>query len=70
MFFPLSLALIALALAKLGNRWQGAAVLLAAIAWPIGHIANIGVVAVAANVALVVGLGSLVWSHEPTDRTL
>lgn len=59
LFFPLSFALVALALAKLGHRWQGALVLVAVIAWPVAHIANIAAVAVAVNVALVVALGSL-----------
>jgi len=62
LFFPLSLAVIALALAALGRRWQALAVLVAAIAWPVGHIANIPVLAVATNVVLVVALGTLAWA--------
>jgi hypothetical protein len=64
LFFPLSLVLVALVLARLRHRWQGALVLLAAIAWPVGHIGNVAAVAVAANVALVVALGSLVWRES------
>lgn len=63
LFFPLSFALVALALAKLGHRWQGALVLVAVIAWPVAHIANIAALAVAVNVVLVVALGSLLWSR-------
>ena len=63
LFFPLSFALVALALARLGDRWQGGVVLAAIIAWPVAHIGNIAVVAVPVNVALVVAFGSLVWSR-------
>ena len=59
LFFPLSIALAAVALAKLGHRWQAALVLGAAIVWPIAHIANIAVLAVAVSVVLVVAFGSL-----------
>ncbi len=62
LFFPLSFALIALALARLGRRWQAALVLVAIVAWPVAHIGNIAAVAVPVNVALVVALGSLAWS--------
>lgn len=64
LFFPFSFALVALALTKLGHRWQGALVLVASIAWPIAHIGNIATLAVAVSIALVVALGSLVWSRE------
>lgn len=60
--FPLSFALIALALATLGHRWQGALVLVAMIGWPIAHIGNISAIAVPVNVALVVAFGSLAWA--------
>jgi hypothetical protein len=70
LFFPLSFALVALALAKLGHRWQAVLVLVAMIAWPVAHIGNIGAVAVPVNVALVVAFGSLLWSDgEPRGRT-
>jgi hypothetical protein len=72
LFFPLSLALVAWALARLGNRWQGVVVLVAALAWPVAHIGNIAPLAVVVNVALVIALGSLVWvehdRHGPTLR--
>lgn len=64
LFFPLSFALVAFALAKQSHRWQGALVLVAIIAWPVAHIGNIAAVAVPVNIALVVALGSLVWSRE------
>jgi hypothetical protein len=61
LFFPLSFALVAFALAKLGHRWQGILVLVAVIAWPIAHIGNIAALAVAVNIALVIALGTLTW---------
>ena len=61
LFFPLSLALVAGALAKLGYRWPAVLVLAASIAWPIAHIGDIALLAVAVNVVLVVGFGSLAW---------
>ncbi len=64
LFFPLSFALIAIALVKLGHRWQGALVLVAMIAWPVGHIGDIDAVAVPVNVALVLAFGSLAWSRR------
>jgi hypothetical protein len=69
LFFPLSLALVAWALVRLGNRWQGVLVLAASVAWPVAHIGNIAVLAVLVNVALVLGLGSMVWSVAGPVRT-
>ena len=63
LFFPLSLLLISVALARLGQRWQAALILVASLAWPVAHIGNIAPLAVAVNVALVVALGSLAWSY-------
>jgi hypothetical protein len=60
LFFPLSFALVAFALIRLGRRWQGVLVLVAMVAWPVAHIGNVAALAVAVNVALVVALGSLV----------
>ena len=65
LFVPLSLALIAWALGRLGPRGPAVLILIAALAWPVGHIANIGSVAVAVNIALVTALGSLRWSNTP-----
>jgi hypothetical protein len=67
LFFPLGLALIAAALLRLGARWQGVLVLVAAVAWPVAHIGNIAPLAVAVNVALVLGLASLLWQPPATD---
>jgi hypothetical protein len=64
LFFPLSIALVAWALARLGHRWQGVLVLVVALAWPVAHIGNIAALAVAVNVALVIALGSLVWAEH------
>lgn len=41
--------------------------LVAALAWPIGHIVNIAPIAVVTNVALVVAFGSLVWKRSVPD---
>jgi hypothetical protein len=65
LFFPLSLLLIAAALAHLNHRWQAALIAVAGLAWPIAHIGNIAPLAVAVNVALVVSLGTLL---RPTAR--
>ncbi|CAN5505739.1 hypothetical protein BH10ACT1_BH10ACT1_11620 [soil metagenome] len=58
LLFPLSLALVALALRHLGQLRPASAVLLAAVLWPIAHIANIAPLAVGVNVLLVVALGT------------
>ncbi len=62
--FPISFALASVALMRLGHRWQGVLVLVAMIAWPVGHIGNLPAVAVPVNVALVVALGSLTWARD------
>jgi len=67
LFFPLALGLVAVALVRLGARWQGWVVLLAALAWPAGHIANISPLCVVVNVALVLGLGTLLWQPPTPD---
>jgi hypothetical protein len=66
LFFPLSFALVSVALVKLGHRWQAALVLVAMIAWPVAHIGDIAALAVLVNVALVLALGSLAWSRKPS----
>lgn len=66
LFFPLSLLLVAVALGRLGHRWQALLTGVAALAWPVAHIGNIAALAVAVNVALVVALGTLVWSYAET----
>jgi hypothetical protein len=66
LLFPLSLALVALTLRRLGHRWPAAVVLTAAVLWPVAHIANIAPLAVAVNVGLVVALGSSTsWAVAP-----
>ena len=64
LFFPLSFALVAAALARLGHRWQAVLVLVAILAWPVAHIGNIAAVAVPVNVVLVVAFGSLLWGRR------
>jgi len=63
LFFPLALALVAVALVRLGAHWQGGLVLLAALGWPVGHIANLAPLCVAVNVVLVLGFGTLLWQQ-------
>ncbi len=53
-----------MALHRLGSRWQGTVVLVAALAWPVAHIGNVAPLAVAVNVALLVGLGTLLWEGQ------
>jgi hypothetical protein len=70
LFFPLSFALIAVALARLGHRWQAALVLVAMVGWPIAHIGNIAAIAVPVNIALVVAFGSLAWTRAQSTSPL
>jgi hypothetical protein len=67
LLFPLSLALVAWVFGRLGHRWPAAVVAIAAVLWPVAHIANIAPLAVALNVGLVVALGSSTsWAdHRP-----
>jgi hypothetical protein len=66
LFFPLSFALIALALHRLRLPRQALLVLIAIIVWPIAHIANVAPVAVAVNIILVVAFGSLTRQQQAT----
>ncbi|GAB3591257.1 hypothetical protein GCM10027446_08580 [Angustibacter peucedani] len=68
LFFPLSFALVAWALARLGRRWQAALVLVAIVFWPVAHIGNIAAVAVPVNVVLVVAFGSLARTGSAPAR--
>lgn len=68
LFFPLSLVLVAVALDRLGHRWQAGLVLVATLAWPVAHIGDVAAVAVPVNVALVVALGSLLWGRRATGQ--
>jgi hypothetical protein len=58
LLFPLSLALVAWTFKRLGLQRQAAAVLIAAVLWPVAHIANIAPLAIGVNVVLVVALGT------------
>lgn len=64
LLFPISLALVAWGLQRLGWRIPAAMALLAALAWPVAHIANIGPLAVAVNVILLLALGSVAWQER------
>jgi hypothetical protein len=65
LFFPLALALMGAALIRLGSRAAGGLVLVAGLLWPVAHIGNVATLAVAVNILLVLGFGSLVW-RPPT----
>ncbi|MGD9958700.1 hypothetical protein [Nocardioides sp.] len=67
LFFPLSFALVALALLRLGHRWQALLTLVAILAWPVAHIGNLPAVAVPVNVLLVIAFGSLVWPRSDSS---
>jgi hypothetical protein len=68
LFFPLALALVAAALIRLGTRWQGIVVLVAALGWPVAHIGNIAPLAVTVNVLLVLGITSLLWQPPVVEN--
>jgi len=68
LFFPLALALVGAALVRLGARWQGWIVLVAGLAWPVGHIGNLAPLCVGVNVLLVLGLGTLLWQPPIPER--
>ncbi|MFI5955941.1 hypothetical protein [Cryptosporangium sp. NPDC051539] len=65
--FPLSLLLVAvgLRLRRVGAAWVAVAVALAAVTWPVAHIANVGWLAVVVNVLLVASFGALATSTAP-----
>jgi hypothetical protein len=69
--FPLALLLSAAVLHRLGARLPTLLVAAAGIGWPIAHIANIGLLAVAVNLLLVLGLVPLarpsVLTGSPVD---
>jgi len=60
LFCPLAFVLCAVVLVRLGRRWNAVLVGVAGVAWPVAHIGNIGWLAVAVNVLLVLGLVPLV----------
>jgi hypothetical protein len=68
LLFPLALALAAVGLHRLQHRSAAVLVLLAAVGWPIAHIANIGPLAVAVNVLLVIAFGSVAWTTRSAPR--
>ena len=69
LFFPLALVLMGAAIIRLGSRAAGALVLVAGVLWPVAHIANVETLAVAVNVLLVLGFGSLAW-RTPTPGSM
>ena len=62
LIFPLSLALVAYGLRELRYRVPALLALVAAVGWPVAHIANLGPLAVGLNVLLVVAFGSVAWT--------
>ncbi|MBV9952469.1 MAG: hypothetical protein JO291_10995 [Acidimicrobiia bacterium] len=61
LFCPLAFLLAAVVVTRGGRARFGLAIGVAAILWPVAHIANIGWLAVAVNVLLVVGIVPLTW---------
>jgi hypothetical protein len=61
--FPLLLLLCAVALRRLAAPWVVASIAVAAVAWPVAHIANIKWLAVAVNIALVAGFAGVAAHH-------
>jgi len=57
--FPLMVLLCAVALRRRRPQWAVAAIAVAAVLWPVAHIANIKWLAVAVNVALVAGFAGV-----------
>ena len=68
LLFPLSFLATAVAVRRLGHRWQAAAIGAAIIAWPIAHIGNIAEAAIPANVLLVLAFGSLAVDRARRER--
>ncbi len=68
MFWPLALLLGAVVLGKLGRRVSAVLVGVAAVAWPVAHIGNIGWLAVTMNALLVLGLVPLAWLGRRSGR--
>lgn len=64
LLFPLSLALVALALRKIGQPLPALLTLIAAVGWPVAHIANVGPLAIVVNVLLVIAFGSVAWARH------
>jgi hypothetical protein len=58
--FPLMLLLAAMAVRRTRNAWIPAVLAVAAVAWPVAHIANIAWLAVMVNAALVVAFSALI----------
>lgn len=57
--FPLMLLLCAVVVRRLAAPWVVASIAVAALAWPVAHIANIKWLAVVVNVLLVAGFAAL-----------
>jgi hypothetical protein len=57
--FPLMLLLCAVALRRRATLWATASIAVAALAWPVAHIANVKWLAVAVNIALVAGFAGV-----------
>jgi hypothetical protein len=67
--FPLMLLLCAVALRRRGPQWATACIAVAALAWPVAHIANIKWLAVAVNIALVAGFAGMALLRPQLPHT-
>jgi hypothetical protein len=65
LFFPLTLLLGAAVLRGRAPAWSVTLLAVSSLAWPVAHIANIGWLAVAVNVALVIAFGAVALSRVP-----
>lgn len=65
LFFPLMLLLGAFVLRNRGHLRGAALVGVAAVLWPIAHIADLGPLAIVTNGLLVAALVPLAWSTQP-----
>ena len=64
--FPLTLLLAAIALRRYRPTWTVALLAVAAVAWPVAHIANIGWLAVVVNAALVAAFSTIAMTRFQT----
>lgn len=69
LFFPLSLLLAAVTLRRTADARLVGVLAAAAIVWPVAHIGNVAWLAVAVNVALLVGFTALAAQHTSEADT-
>lgn len=70
LFFPLSLLISAVILHRCAKRLNAGLVAVAAMIWPVAHIANIAPLAIFVNVLLVCALVPLAWLRTTDSRVV